>query len=540
MTINVQKLGSDSPQKGSREGAVFSNAPVSIYDMIFVDGTTLKAPSELNDLTDVDKRVLSFNEVLTKKANPQMQFSPDNTINYTQKVSDDILVQSKDEASVPENLFVRPSESIIPSLIEGRKQVRVVVGQRNDEVIELADRVLQVAESAETVPLAESIDTQTDAKQIDDLPQSSVADKSNEAILSILSSVSELPVPDIQNTEKLVMEEMSTAEVHILPENNLPETQVVQNRHLTNPFSNLPNLCDNGATITQDLPNVPKHWNMSQMSYPQGGQPSLPFQAAIPNPNQPDLPVQAAISNPNQPDLPVQAAIPTPDSQTFIPMPDYLASGKDVTSVVEGPLQNPFEIKELAHSDTKVLPSNQSAAGEFQENWMDAFGKIEVSTTDGQAKLQLSTADVITKQLTDSIRSADLSDNQLRIQLNPKELGQIRITFEDQQDEVVGIIEVSQLATRQQIQALMPGLIHDIRNAGVDVKQLTVSDQLLDQSFAEQGRQFAQQHTDPDLDRPTRSQKSDYKSIVPVVGNPVNNRINLSGGFYGESIDLFA
>ena len=122
----------------------------------------------------------------------------------------------------------------------------------------------------------------------------------------------------------------------------------------------------------------------------------------------------------------------------------------------------------------------------------------DLAPTSSLNKMGMSASVVVSKEITDTIRSSVITeDKQISIRLNPQELGEIRISFKSEQDQITGIIEVSKPELKQVIQSMLPGLVNDIQNSGVDVKKVTVSDELFQQFTGDsqepsdqQGEQF--------------------------------------------------
>ena len=69
-----------------------------------------------------------------------------------------------------------------------------------------------------------------------------------------------------------------------------------------------------------------------------------------------------------------------------------------------------------------------------------------------------------------------MSGPQQRIQLTltPEHLGTIRITFNQTEDEVVGILEVQKNQTRREVEQALPQLISAMQSSGVQVRRIEV------------------------------------------------------------------
>ncbi|MCK5000505.1 MAG: flagellar hook-length control protein FliK [Anaerohalosphaera sp.] len=141
-----------------------------------------------------------------------------------------------------------------------------------------------------------------------------------------------------------------------------------------------------------------------------------------------------------------------------------------------------------ADQSTQVIEEGPTA-GIFTEDSFAGFGQLVENINPNQSaslkQVEMPASAVAFKQITDSICSSVITDDkQITIRLNPQELGEIRISFKSEQDQVTGVIEVSRPELKQMIQSMLPGLLNDIQNSGVNVKKMTVSDDLFQQQFA--------------------------------------------------------
>ena len=83
----------------------------------------------------------------------------------------------------------------------------------------------------------------------------------------------------------------------------------------------------------------------------------------------------------------------------------------------------------------------------------------------------------MSKQILESIQSAISQQGQskeLTIRLNPPELGNVCIKFQENQAELTGLLEVSKLQTRTEIEQALPQIIRNLAETGVDVKKIEV------------------------------------------------------------------
>jgi hypothetical protein len=92
-------------------------------------------------------------------------------------------------------------------------------------------------------------------------------------------------------------------------------------------------------------------------------------------------------------------------------------------------------------------------------------------------------------QILQHLSSISVSGAQQRIKLTltPEDLGTIRITFNQTEDEVVGILEVQKNQTRRQVEQALPQLISAMQSSGVQVRKIEVVQWNTSQDSAEDG-----------------------------------------------------
>ncbi len=141
-----------------------------------------------------------------------------------------------------------------------------------------------------------------------------------------------------------------------------------------------------------------------------------------------------------------------------------------------------------------------------------------VSNTDTGAVAQSPGRQVvqaIRDQLTEPI-----PQSQIQLTLNPPELGKIRISFQQNNEEITGLLEVDKLRTRTDIQKELPQVLASLQSAGVQIRRLDVvmnnsnhnpspdsqSNQSASDSFMKQADSFfapdsRQEHNRPGFER---------------------------------------
>jgi len=81
----------------------------------------------------------------------------------------------------------------------------------------------------------------------------------------------------------------------------------------------------------------------------------------------------------------------------------------------------------------------------------------------------------ISGQILESIHSSlQQGQSRLTIALNPPELGRVSVHFEEQDNQLIGILEVSQKQTRAEIEQALPQLLQNLQDSGVQIKRLDV------------------------------------------------------------------
>ena len=81
----------------------------------------------------------------------------------------------------------------------------------------------------------------------------------------------------------------------------------------------------------------------------------------------------------------------------------------------------------------------------------------------------------VSEQVQESIRSSvGGPDQQITIRLNPPELGKVVVKFQEQDDQITGLLEVSKAQTRAEIQQALPEITRNLQELGVQVKRLEV------------------------------------------------------------------
>jgi len=97
----------------------------------------------------------------------------------------------------------------------------------------------------------------------------------------------------------------------------------------------------------------------------------------------------------------------------------------------------------------------------------------------------------VTEQILESIHASVRPVNtQITIRLNPPELGSVCVRFEQQQDEITGLLQVSKAETRCEIEQVLPQIIRSLADSGIQIRQLDVQLEDSPQRQADQEQLF--------------------------------------------------
>lgn len=81
------------------------------------------------------------------------------------------------------------------------------------------------------------------------------------------------------------------------------------------------------------------------------------------------------------------------------------------------------------------------------------------------------------RQVAETIReqlAMPAPQSEIQMTLNPPELGKIRISFQQNNQEITGLLEVEKLRTRADLQKELPQVLLSLQNAGVQIRRLDV------------------------------------------------------------------
>jgi flagellar hook-length control protein FliK len=110
------------------------------------------------------------------------------------------------------------------------------------------------------------------------------------------------------------------------------------------------------------------------------------------------------------------------------------------------------------------------------EQDISSIANIKVGSQVQQDITENFTANV-SKQILESIHSSIAQrggDKQITVNLNPPELGQVSIKFQEQGTELTGLLEVNKTQTRSEIEQALPQIIRNLSDSGINIKRLEV------------------------------------------------------------------
>jgi len=116
----------------------------------------------------------------------------------------------------------------------------------------------------------------------------------------------------------------------------------------------------------------------------------------------------------------------------------------------------------VSHNDPRIPVAEQPSGAAQTPKATGNASSTDVSPTVGQ-------------QIQESIRtSVGEANQQITIRLNPPELGKIFVKFQEQEDQITGILEVSRAQTRVEIQQALPEILRNLQEMGVQIRRLEV------------------------------------------------------------------
>jgi flagellar hook-length control protein FliK len=235
-----------------------------------------------------------------------------------------------------------------------------------------------------------------------------------------------------------------------------------------------------------------------------------PSQPGSASPNQPSpsqLQSQAVLTGPNNPaphtDEPRDGSLPGGRSSARSSVGNPKESAEHALEGISPKKLNhdglQVQVRAGQTGDRNSAGSKQASQPTFeqaliQNNGQPEAAKLSSGLTAGAAKptgAPAPSADSPAQQVLEYIRSSlRPGDQQITIRLNPPELGKVLINIQERQEQITGLLEVSKLQTRYELEQALPQIIRTLNDAGVQVKRLEVvlDDQAQQQNLRDQSQ----------------------------------------------------
>ncbi len=133
---------------------------------------------------------------------------------------------------------------------------------------------------------------------------------------------------------------------------------------------------------------------------------------------------------------------------------------------------NNSSYQEIAQIVTQSGPETQAAANTFSA----AGAGSKLADLPG-AHLSTDISADVGKQILESIHSSmsqQAAERQLTVRLNPPELGQVFIKFQERDTQITGVLEVSKAQTKWEIEQALPEITRNLAASGVQVNRIEV------------------------------------------------------------------
>jgi flagellar hook-length control protein FliK len=131
------------------------------------------------------------------------------------------------------------------------------------------------------------------------------------------------------------------------------------------------------------------------------------------------------------------------------------------------------------HGTADAAVVQESVQNKSQMTGAPEKGTLNVTESAEVSKIRASdpvaasrTVDQIAQKL--SLEQPIRVDQQIRLTLSPQELGTVRITFREQNGEIVGLLEAQKPQTRKELDDSMPQLLSSMQGQGVQIRRIEV------------------------------------------------------------------
>jgi flagellar hook-length control protein FliK len=211
-------------------------------------------------------------------------------------------------------------------------------------------------------------------------------------------------------------------------------------------------------------------------------------QIAVPSKQRPDKSVNNLKNNSNTSNSPLsEAPAKTAESNSNASV-ENLPKNVHLSETAEQPASS------KSQKFTAIKDSNTNSSTFDQAFSTNTTPSSEVNTSPSAAQVVTPNynpmpediSQSLNKQLQESIQSTlRQGQEQITIKLNPPELGKVVIRFQEQDNQITGVLEVSKTQTRYEIEQALPQIVRNLQDAGVQIKKLEI---VLDQN----NQQYAQ------------------------------------------------
>jgi len=200
---------------------------------------------------------------------------------------------------------------------------------------------------------------------------------------------------------------------------------------------------------------------------------------------------------------------------------------------------NPAQVQVSTNQakDPTGSTSNNNSNTDFNQILSQNNTQIPVTEQSSVSSQTAKTADnalpgntppTISEQILASIHgSLRQGDQRITIHLNPPELGKVFIKFDQQQNQITGLLEVSKAQTRVEIQQALPQIIQTLADSGIQIKRIEVV--LTDQSDQNAYKDQSLQDGRPDQHGFTDGANPENSSTNPPGSGPTGDSSYQSG-----------
>jgi flagellar hook-length control protein FliK len=130
-----------------------------------------------------------------------------------------------------------------------------------------------------------------------------------------------------------------------------------------------------------------------------------------------------------------------------------------------------------SNSDSEQMPPHNNPVNSVTVlSYNSAEGTKNVELTAQNSPNNISAE--VGKQILESIHnsfSQEGRNQQITVQLNPPELGKVFIKFQEQDNHITGMLEVSKTQTRIEIEQAIPQIVRSLQDSGIQIKRLDVT-----------------------------------------------------------------